>query len=235
MTSVVLTRSQLENEAIKQELNSYNFSFIDLPLIEYKNLEFGSEAVEGFRNVIITSKHAAKMAAFRCNDFNHVRFWVVGNLSASILKAAGLNVECEACDVKDLMQTIPQEIYESCIYLSANEITTEMPDKIKRQIIYNVKYKQQLIDIEAKSLNESIDYILLYSVNAAKTFMKLVIENGLQVKLQNATIITISAGIAKEVLPYFKKIIYCKKGKHTKMIGILTSHAETSRKFKSTH
>lgn len=234
MTSVVLTRSQLENEAFKQELNGYDFTFIDLPLIEYENLEFNKDTFESFSNIITTSKHAAKMAAFRCIDFkSNVRFWVVGVLSANILKAAGLNVEYEACNVEDLIHKLPQKICEDCLYLSANEITMDMPKRIKRQIIYNVKYKQQLACIEAKSLNERVNYILLYSVNTAKTFIKLVEQCGLQIKLQNATFITISAGVAKEILPYFKKIIYCEKGKHTKMIELLTSHAETSRKFKS--
>lgn len=229
MTLVVLTRSQFENDAFKRDLSSYNFTFIDLPLIEYENLELNEEAVADFNNIIITSKYAAKILALRSMYFKPgVRFWVVGELSADILRTARLNVKYQACDVKDLMSAIPQEIYVDCLYLSANEITSDLPDEIHRQIIYNVKYKHQLTDIQIESLNKGVDYILLYSVNAAKTFAKLMIDNDVQLKLQNATVISISADVAKVILPYFKKIIYCQRGKHTKMIELLISHAETS-------
>ena len=229
MTSVVLTRSQFENDAFKKDLSSYNFTFVDLALIEYENLGLNKAVVAGFNNIIITSKYAAKILASRSKDLKPgVQFWVVGELSADILRTVGLNVEYQACDVENLISAIPQEIYVDCLYLSANEITSDLPCEIQRQIIYNVKYKQQLTDIQIELLNKGVDYILLYSVNAAKTFAKLIIDNDMQLKLQNATVITISASVAKEVLPYFKKIVYCEKGKHTKMIELLTSHAETS-------
>lgn len=236
MISVLLTRSQFENEAFKKHLRSYDFSFFDCPLIEYSSVNILPAMIASFDNIIITSKYAASILARSPHEFaSRARFWVVGESSAEILQTAGLNVACVANDVNDLLNLMKVDNYARSIYLSSNEITCEMPKLIKRHIIYNVKYKSQLTDLELKSLSNRIDYAILYSVNSAKTFIKLLLSANLTETLKDMTVITISEKVAKEVLPYFKKIIYCGKGEHKKMIELLISHAETSGKLRQTH
>lgn len=233
MISVLLTRSQFENDIFKGLLKSYDFSFLDCPLIEYSSVNITPEIIASFDNIIITSKYAANILAHNAHKFApQARFWVVGKSSAEILRVLGLNIACVASDVDDLLSLMQESNYTSSVYLSSNEITCEMPELIKRHIIYNVKYKSQLTDIELRMLNNKIDYTMLYSVNTAKTFIKLLLSADLIEILKDMTVITISEKVAKEVLPYFKKIIYCEKGEHKKMIELLISHAETSGKFR---
>lgn len=233
MTSVLLTRSASENEGLKLELKRTDFNLIDCPLIEYENIELQFNEIKNYNNIIITSKHAAKILTKYCKDFSKdASFHVVGELSAEILQSAGLKVVSTSVDVDDLIGQIPESIFSEAIYLSSNKITQELPTEIKRQIIYRVKYKSALSSREIELLNQGVDYILLYSQNSAKKLMNLLKAESLIKTLQNTTILAISVKVAKEVLPYFEKIIYCEKGEHKKMIGLLISHAAKSGKFK---
>ena len=233
MTSVLLTRGAAENESLKLELAGKDFDFIDCPLIEYEDAEIVFDEICKYSNIIITSKHAAKILAKHRESFeNHTRFFVVGELSAEILRSSGLDIACVGVDVDDLIVQIPENLQKDAIYLSSNEITQELPKLIKRHVIYKVKYKSVLNSKEIELLNNKVDYILLYSQNSAKTLMKLLEAENLIKTLQNTTILAISTKVAKEVLPYFKKIIYCEKGEHKKMIELLLSHAAKSGKFK---
>lgn len=231
MTTILLTRSVAENATLKEELRSYDFTYVDCPLIEYEDIGLPHEILKSYSHIIITSKYAAKILA---NHFNNIRtsfkFWIVGELSAEILLSSGLQVEYIADDVNDLIVNLPKYIYKDAIYLSANEITLELPLGLERYIIYNVKYRQDFTKREVELLNRGFDYIMLYSQNSATTLVKILQANNLYEKLQNATVIAISLKVAKEVLPYSKKIIYCEKGEHKKMTELLISHATKTGK-----
>ena len=236
MISVLLTRSKFENDIFKKQLENCGFTFLDCPLIEYSYENISPEILTKFDNIVITSKYAAKILAREAHKFApKARFWVVGESSAEILQAADLNVACTANDVDDLLSLMQVSNYSRSIYLSSSEITHEMPELIERHIIYNVKYKSQLTDLELKFLDSKIECVMLYSVNSAKTFIKLLLSANLIETLKDMTVLTISEKVAKEVLPYFKKIIYCERGEHKKMIELLISHAETSGKFRQEH
>lgn len=230
MTSVLLTRSTQENQELIPTLRQRNFSITDCPLIEYKNLEFDFlNVLENYPNIIITSKYAAKLLLLASVQ-NNIKIanhnaWAVGEVSYKILKQAGFIVKYVAKNVQDLIKNLPPHIYNTAIYLSANEITMHLPKEIKRQVIYEVTYNSEIKENNLQDINNGIDYILLYSRNCAKTLVKLLFKYDLTKKLENATVITISLGVANIIRQHFKNVIYSKESQ-TAMIELLIKDAE---------
>lgn len=230
--SIWLTRSTAENQVLINKLRKYNFLLIDSPLIMYSNVDFDANILKKYSNIIITSKYAANIlvdTSFRCN-FKHLSAWVVGKISAEILASIDINVKFIARNVAELVDNIPENTYNSSIYLSSNEITKPLPSKITRYIIYNVKYINQIDQQTTSAINKGIDYILLYSQNCAKTLINLLVEQNLINLLLNTTVITISDKVAKEILPYFKTVLYCDKGRTNQIIELLITHAISTSK-----
>ena len=230
MTTILLTRSVQENEELIQVLNQYNFRVISCPLLEYKNLEFDfSNILENYSNIIITSKYAAKLLLLASTQYNskatNHNAWVVGEISSALLKEAGFKIKYTAKDAQDLIKNLPINIYNTTIYLSANEITKNLPKEIKRQIIYEVNYSNTLQEDNIQDINNGVDYTLLYSLNCAKTLVRLLFKYDLLKKLENTMIIAISLRVANIMKQHFKNVIYAKK-KQTAMVELLTQDAK---------
>ena len=114
---------------------------------------------------------------------------------------------------------MPSKLYGDSIYLSSNKIAQDLPSAIKREIIYQVKYKEYIPEIE--KIKKGVDYILLYSQNCASTLLHLLIENNLVSLLLHATIIAISAKVADIVRPFAKNMFYCNSNKPEQMLELL--------------
>ncbi|WP_342269566.1 uroporphyrinogen-III synthase [Rickettsia endosymbiont of Orchestes rusci] len=227
MKYVLLTRSIEGNketieEIAKHNINNLGFHYIHCPLIEYKNLNLSPEILGNYSNIIITSKYAANiLREWQNNNYN---IWVVGEASKAILERSGFIVKYAAKNVDDLIKHFPSRLYNQTIYLSSNEITRDLPSQIKRQIIYNVKYLEQLPPIELFKSN--IDYILLYSQNSAKIFKKLLLQNHLSEVLQNSLVIAISLKVANIIRPFSKNVVYCNNENSHTIINLLMHDAK---------
>ncbi|MEY4463755.1 MAG: hypothetical protein RLZZ81_726 [Pseudomonadota bacterium] len=175
MKSVLLTRNIEENNETIKEISKYNLDlrYIYCPLIKYKTLDFNINILDNYSNIIITSKYAASILAGHNLKQD---IWVVGNKSKQLL---GKKVAYAAKNVEDLIKYFPSDLYEQAIYLSSNEITKDLPNKIARHIIYNVEYLNELPLSIIKEFKSNIDFILLYSQNSAKTLVKLLLQNNL--------------------------------------------------------
>lgn len=231
MKSVLLTRSQENNKHIIKKLNSYRltyerFRYIECPLLEYKNCQLGSDILEDYDNIIITSKYAANIID-SWDIPQRKGLWVVGNKSQSILQNSRFKICYVAKNVQDLINNLPNKLYQQTIYLSSNEITQDLPNIIKREIIYQVNYKEYIYEIDR--LKTGIDYILLYSQNCASTLLRLLINNNLLSLLSNTTIIAISAKVADIVRPITKNIFYCDSNKPEQMLELLMCHAKSRK------
>ncbi|WP_341791077.1 uroporphyrinogen-III synthase [Rickettsia endosymbiont of Gonocerus acuteangulatus] len=222
MKSVLLTRSWEANLETTQEIGKY-FHYINCPVIKYKTLDFDINILKNYSNIIITSKYAATIITEY--ELNH-NIWVVGNKSKQLLKNKGLKIAYAGKNVDDLMQHFLADLYEQAIYLSSNEITKDLPDKIKRYIIYNVEYLNDLPLSVVKELKNSVDFILLYSQNSAKTLLKLLSENNLLEYLQNSLVIAISSKVANIVRPFFKNVVYCDDQNPNDLIKLLFDNAK---------
>ncbi len=203
---ILLTRSKEDNKYLRQTLATKGYVCMNLSLIEHINLPFNITILEGFTDVIVTSKRAANLLPI--DDVGRSA-WVVGSTSAEILRQKGYNILHTAYSAVELRDKIPHDIYSSAIYLSSNIISTKMPSDIKVVNVYKVKYKNCLSDAEVQILKDAPDYILLYSENCAKTLIKLIVENHLLKYIENSVIIAISSKVGKVVEGYFKKIISC--------------------------
>ncbi|WP_419235448.1 uroporphyrinogen-III synthase [Rickettsia endosymbiont of Nabis limbatus] len=225
MKSILLTRSWEANLETTQEIDNHvlNFHYINCPIIKYKTLDFDINIWGGYSNIIITSKYAAAIIAEY--KLNH-NIWVVGDKSKQLLENKSLKIAYTAKNVDDLIQHFPSDLYKQTIYLSSNEITKDLPDKIKRYIIYNVEYLNELPLSVVKELKNSVDFVMLYSQNSAKTLLKLLNENNLLEYLQNSLVIAISLKVANIVRPFFKNVVYCDDQNPNDLIKLLFENAK---------
>jgi len=225
MKSVLLTRSLGANQETIEEISKYglNFRYVELPLIKYKTLAFDDDILKNYSNIIITSKYAATVIAGYKLKHN---VWAVGNTSKKFLEHNGLKVAYAGRNVDDLIQHFPTDLYERTIYLSSNEITQNLPNKITRHIIYNVEYLNELPLSIIKEFKNSIDFILLYSQNSAKTLIRLLNDNNLLEYLQDGLVLVISLKVANIVKPFFKNVIYCDEQNPNDIIKLLFENAK---------
>jgi len=223
MKSILLTRSNENNKNIIKKLNNYKlqeqeFEYIECPLLEYKNCQLDSSILKEYSNIIITSKYAANIiSSWHISEIKGL--WIVGNKSQSILQNSRFEIRYVAKNVQDLINNLPSKLYAKSIYLSSNKITQDLPSAIKREIIYQVEYKEYIPEIE--KIKKGVDYILLYSQNCASTLLHLLIENNLVSLLLHATIIAISAKVANIVRPFTKNMFYCNSNKPEEMLELL--------------
>lgn len=222
MKSVLLTRNIEENNETIKEISKSNLDlrYIHCPLIKYKTLDFNINILDNYLNVIITSKYAASILA----DYDLIQdIWVVGNKSKQLL---GKKVAYVAKNVEDLIKHFPPDLYEQTIYLSSNEITKDLPNKIARHIIYNVEYLNELPLSIIKEFKSNIDFALLYSQNSATTLVRLLLQNNLLEYLQDSLVIAISLKVANIVRPFIKNVIYCDDQNPNDIIKLLSENAK---------
>jgi uroporphyrinogen-III synthase len=228
MKTILLTRNDSENDILNEKLSSYNFNCIKFSLVEFEEIIFDYSLLKNYLGVIVTSKYVAKIIAKSTQYFDNasLKFWVVGKISAAIIEKANLKVEYIAKNVIDLIHNFPGKLYKDTIYLSGNKITKNLPSDIKRYIIYNVKYKDEMTLSDKEIISRGVDYVLLYSLNCAKTFTNLMCSQNMIKTFENTTFIAISLKVAKQILLYFDKVLYCEEGEQTKMIELLITHAK---------
>lgn len=240
--TIFLTRGSKENLELQSNINDFvmkrpdlnsGFSFIDCPLISYSDLKldqsFLKELLEPYTSAIITSKYAAtRCVSFKSHypslQLQKLKFWVVGQSSAAILREAGFAVEAVAVNVSELLEILPKSIYSQSIYFSGDKISQNLPKEIKREIIYSVKYLDHFDPVTIESLKNGVDYIFIYSQNCAKTLLCLLIKHDLLKLLENTIIIAVSSKVASELLPYCNNVIYCKDGDQDKIIDLMAEY-----------
>lgn len=225
MKTVLLTRSTADNKVLKGVLEPMGFVCLECSVIEYRNLPFNYSDLDHYTDIIVTSKHVADLLP-PLEKEKRRRAWVVGEISAGILREKGYIIRQIADSATDLKDYIPPDLYHQMVYLSADIISTRLPSKIDRKILYNVIYQDSLhTDVNLK-LQKGLDFILLYSENCAKTLIKLLLENNLLKYLENTTVIGISSKVEQVIKPYFTHRLACKKP--SEMIQILENYAKSN-------
>ncbi|MGC0371703.1 MAG: hypothetical protein DGJ47_000402 [Rickettsiaceae bacterium] len=195
---IVLTRSADNNQRIKDELDKTKVGFIDCPLLSYQEVDINPDFINKFNNVVITSKFAAQ----NIPPTSTLKAWVVGESSAQILKQKGYSIEYCAQNAEELKDHLLNAENEKNLYLCANHITTQMPSFVHHKVFYRVTYTNILNNEQISLFKKYPNYILLYSVNCAKTLLQLINDYNLQKYLAKTTIIALSYKISN----VFKKI-----------------------------
>lgn len=205
--SVLLTRAKSVNLILEKKLSSHNFNLVKCSLIKYKILPFDESILKEYANIIVTSSFAANNLPVNINNIRYS--WVVGNNTKNIMESKGYKVNLCSSNSSYLKQELEKNSDIKALYLSGNNITTEMPNNVKRLIFYITEYKKQLFPHEIYKIKNGIDYILLYSKQCAKTLIKLLEQNNLLKYLNNTTAVTISNKVAIVVKSYFTTVIAC--------------------------
>ena len=209
--TILLTRSEEENKILYDRLTKIGYHCFKCSLIKYYDVEFDYNILSQCSDIIITSNYAAKILKKRDNipgvKANNV--WVVGKLSANILKEKSYNVKYIASNAKNLKKQLVRGTCDDIIYLASNNITTPMPKAVRQEIFYKVSYKKELTHQEIEYFKQKLNYILLYSENCAKTLVALLAKNNLFEYVADTVIIVISPKVAKVLKDYFHNIVIC--------------------------
>ena len=101
--NVFLTRSLEENLILVKKIKELKLHPILAPMLSYEKLQYDFGQFENYKNIIITSKFAAKMVS---EDYPYeVNAFVVGEESAEILKRNGkINVQGVYDNVEELIE-----------------------------------------------------------------------------------------------------------------------------------
>lgn len=203
---VLLTRSKESNNEIISFLSSCtNIEFIQLNLISYSPLLLDKALFDEYSNLIITSNYVARNIPAAPKD--DIFIWIVGTKSAMILENKGYKIKFIAPSVDILIQNLPKSMLNNMVYLSGDIISKEMPDGIRREIVYKIIYLSNLDEEVVTKIKEGVNYLTAYSKNCAKTLLNLLVENNLLKYLENTKVIAISSGVGNILKPYFKNII----------------------------
>lgn len=203
---VLLTRSQKENQLIISLLSDCtNIEFIQLNLISYSPLAIDKTLFDEYSNLIITSNYVAKNISIAPKD--NILVWVVGTKSAKELENKGYKIEFIAPSVDILIQNIPKSRFNNMLYLSGDIISREMPEGIRREVVYKVSYLSNLDQEVVAKIKKGVNYLTVYSKNCAKTLLNLLVENNLLKYLENTKVIAISSSVGNILKPHFKNII----------------------------
>lgn len=233
MKYVLLTRAEENNKNTIKEIDTYNkeniiFRYLHCPLIKYHTANSNLHILHNYSEIIIASKYAARILINSMIRNPLWRIWVVGRSSRCLLEKEGFKIIYNATNIDELINYFPSDLYDKAIYLSSNKITKELPIQIERNIIYNVKYNNELPNYISQ-LKNKIDYTLLYSQNSAQTLIKLFVEKHLLYILENSTTIAISQKVADIIRPFVKNVIYCKNSDSRLMVKLLVDHAKNAK------
>ncbi len=203
---VLLTRSKKENQLIISLLSDRtNIEFIQLNLINYSPLAVNNELFNEYSSLIITSNYVAKNISIAPKD--DILVWVVGTKSAKELENKGYKIGFIAPSVEILIHNLPKSELNNMVYLSGDIISKEMPNGIRREVVYKVTYLNSLDQEVIVKIKEGINYLTAYSKNCAKTLLNLLVENNLLKYLENTKVIAISSSVGNILKPHFKNII----------------------------
>lgn len=209
---ILLTRSKEDNILLERQITDSYFEntieVLKLDIISFEDLDFDHSSISKFSNIIITSKHAAALLPENVHNHN---IYVVGNVSAKILKGKDYNIKYIASSANEIYEVIDQETNASSknnfIYLSGDYITLEMPINVFRKVIYKTNYKQQLSIDEINFIKGGVDIIPVYSINCAKTLINLLKSTNLIKNVANSRVIAISSNVAEVLRDVFSDIV----------------------------
>lgn len=207
MIGILTTRSKKDNDLFikKYKNGSKKVTVYSCPLISYVPKR-RKKIDPNYTDLVVTSQNAAKILVNLINFPCSV--WVVGNRSKSILSKNSHVQKINYYEtVKDLANNLPSDT-SNFIYYSASIVTMILP--MKRVVLYNTKYASSFPNNVINAIRENKIYmIVLYSVNTAKIFIKLLKEYKLLEAIQKDSIF-ISPNQTTELYlkKYFKSTRY---------------------------
>lgn len=211
MTGILLTRSVAQNKKLLQILSQSknNWKIFQAPMLESKPLKINFNDFTQYNKIIITSKYAAEI--LQKNLSWKADIYIIGQESANLIKHNDNAQKIYIFKSVELMQKYLKEnivTYNELIYFSGNVITKDISSKIKRQIIYQVDYITKINQETTQAINDNkINYILFYSLNSAKQFIKIAQNNNLLLQLSKITAITLSNKIGNYCKSYISNVL----------------------------
>lgn len=223
--TVLLTRSQKENDILASAISELGFEPISCPTIEFQKLPIDLKSLESFDNIIVTSKFAATIIS---KIYPHkVNCLCVGEESASILsqnpniKVTHIANSAEALEYKAQLH--------NAVYLSGNIVTVPF-EKATRCIIYNTIYTENISQDALNAMHPEVKFVLLYSKNCALNLINLLSKYNLLQTVKNSVVIAISSGVASIWEPYSAETLYPEAPQSTEVLKLLVEYERARKK-----
>lgn len=166
-----------------------------------------------------------------------IEVWVVGQESASILQANPcIKITGVAKDLKgltDIISMIPEdeapEFFANTVYLSGNIVTHDLPEYIKRDIIYEASYAREIPSNTVASIkNGEVGYIMAFSKNSAANLIKLLRSYKLLPYVHDSAVIGISQEVAALFDGICSRVLHSRSPNFLDMIKILVHEKNTA-------
>jgi len=190
---ILITRPKKQAEILSKKLIAKGYKTVIEPLLKIKsnrNIDISEVDPKKILAVLITSNNAV----FALSKFNlpeDILIIAVGKNTGDKIKKSGYkNVVCannSASDLESLASQILMIKKGLVLYLSGNKVTLDLAESLNskgfkaiRINVYETSEKSELSkNIIHKIRNNSINEILIYSLNTAEIFYNLILKHNL--------------------------------------------------------
>ena len=181
MNSVLLTRDKEQNHELLDFLQKKGYKIYEIPFVKYlpdkEKIEYLKKTIEQFE-IVITSNYAACLIARNLKGFN-LTIHTVGSNSSNILQNAGFKIKTTHKNARSLNDFLinykskNNNTTKDLLYLRGNNITQNLPNISKEELIYKSFYIRNLSNYFEKLIfEEKIEILTFFSVKTAEAFIE---------------------------------------------------------------
>jgi uroporphyrinogen-III synthase len=210
MKNILITRQKNRSQPLIQIFESEGFKTFIEPLFSVKKNNILKKNFQKNSAIIITSSNACE-AIFGLNFSKQTKIFVVGKKTKQKLSEFGFEniavaAENSALSLQDLIIKTHNKD-NSLIYFHGSKITLDFKKnlknlgfKVKKILAYqtfeNENFSDDFLEISQKKI---FDYVLIFSQNSAKIFMRLVKKNNLVEYFKHSQILCLSPKILEQI------------------------------------
>ncbi|AAU03936.1 palindromic element RPE1 domain-containing protein [Rickettsia typhi] len=184
------------------------------------------------KKVMYTAKNIADLIQhFPTDLYKHTIYLSSNEITKDLPHKIARHIIYNVEYLNELPISIIQEFEKNIRFFSKVAYRNEFKENITRD---TTSYKKVDDDhslgptypLEEQLGKMSIDFILLYSQNSAKTLVRLLLQNNLLQYLQDSLVIAISLKVANIVRPFIKNVVYCDNQNSNDIIKLLYENAK---------
>ena len=219
--TILLTRTIKDSDNLAKQLESVGINIYIEPMfnMEYLDYDLNSVELSSSQAVIFTSKNALNAIRNTIQKFAHLKFFVIGNVTAKMAKKLKLNnIYVANNSAKSLVDLILKEITVKegkLLYFCGELITLDFKKELEKHgysvqkfCVYKaVPSKDLSKELKYKIINNQIKVMLLYSHNTAEIFLDLIKKNDMLKFLSGINLLVISKKVKLLVEGYIWKSI----------------------------
>lgn len=208
---LLVTRPEADNSVLAGSLAALGHEPIVAPLLSIRFLDDADFPSRNWQALLVTSANGARALGRRAeaDALKAIRVFTVGPASAAAMAQEGFTrITAAEGDVAALAMLVASQLQPEAgplLYVTGSVVAGDLGGslatrgfEVVRAILYEAEKMRRLPDAAHEALmTGSLDGVLLYSPRTARLFASLVIEAGLQRKLEGVTAYCLSAAVAE--------------------------------------